>query len=82
MNNILIEDYTIIKTDVIKSINISLISIELKKNAMFKIEFNDINGNVCKIEFLKLENEDYLSWYNDDEYIINYILNKFNLSKK
>ncbi len=82
MNNYQIEDYNLIKTDIIKSISIILLNIELKKKAIFKVELNDTNNNCCKTEYITVENEDYLNWYNNDDYIVQYILNKLNLKLK
>lgn len=82
MNKILIEDFNLVKTDVIKSINITLVDILLKKKATFKVTYHDEYNSCCKIDYIDIEGNDYLQWYNDDEYIINYILNRLNLNKK
>lgn len=70
----------ICETNIIDNINIDII--ELKLNAYAVIETCFYSGST----FIKkthdiLNNDNYYKWGSDDNYIINFICNKYNLSK-
>lgn len=50
--------------------------------AFIKVMLRDINDVYIDNRNLEMNTEDYLKWHNDDTYIINWVLEKLNLSKK
>ena len=39
-------------------------------NATFRVDSFDVNGNIVNRQFVTLTNEQYLSWNNNDEYVV------------
>jgi hypothetical protein len=46
------------------------------------VSFYDTDGAIIENNFLLLEGSDYNNWSNDDNYIINYICDKYGLTLK
>ena len=70
---------TIVKTNIVNSFKIEMINLVLFESATFRILFfNDVN-ELLEIKIVAIENENYLNWKNDDQYIIDYIKTELNL---
>ena len=82
-NNIFVDIGEVTQTNTIKStkIGIFVTQLILFKSVSIAVHFYDeINGNVFRVENLLLEGDDYANWSTDDTYIQNYVLNKLNLT--
>ncbi len=55
------------------SFTIRCINLDLFKSASFVASLLDDTGNVIDNKYVKLTNEQYLEWQNDDTYIINLV---------
>lgn len=64
----------------IKFINIKIMSIEFNITATLLIEFFDDFNNIIQNEVLQLTPEQYAQWGTDDEFIINLVCQKYNLT--
>lgn len=53
---------------------------EFNKSVTLVICLFDENNYIITNEIIKLEGQDYLRWGTDDNYIINYICQKYNLT--
>jgi hypothetical protein len=42
----------------------------------------DLNGNIFKVENVKIEGEEYDNWGTDDQYLVNLVLSKVGLTQK
>ena len=79
--NVDVTDYPYIKTNTVNNIKISVLSVELFKNIVLRVSmFAD--KTIVENKILKVEGEDYANWGNDDQYIVNYCLNKLGLTPK
>jgi len=65
--------------DTTNKIGIFIKQIELFKSVDLIVNFYDPNGSIIRVEYLKLEGDDYTKWSTDDTYINTYVFNKFNL---
>jgi hypothetical protein len=69
---------TTVKT--ITSFNVRVQQLELFKSVSLIVMLFDTDGIVIDTKFMTLEGQDYLAWNNDDQYILNYVANKLNLT--
>ena len=76
-----INDYDIIKTDTINNIKISTARIELFKSITLIVGLYRDNTLVDN-RMVEIAGTDYMEWGNDDNYIIDFVLTKLNLTKK
>ena len=76
-----ITDITL-EAPVATSIAIDVMEIVLKSHVTVMVRFLNANGNLLKNEIVKIEGEEYNQWGNDDDYIINLVLSKLNLTKE
>ena len=63
-------------------INYSVNSFIFKTIISFNVILLDDNNNIFSVKLITLEGEDYKKWGNDDNYVIEYICKKLNLSPK
>jgi hypothetical protein len=78
-NNIAIVPKDVVKTFTITGFFIDNVNVKLFEQVSLNVCFKDINNNVVKVENVVIAGQDYQNWSQDDNYIINYITNKFNL---
>jgi len=77
-----IEDKIVIQSPIVyKKLNVSVSSIDLGRSATIYTELLSNLGEV-KIETLLLEGNDYTLWGSDDDYIIEYAIQKLGLVRK
>ena len=57
----------------IVSFSVTCDTIQLFKNASFRVDSFDADGNVVNRQYLTMTSEQYLSWQNDDSYVINFV---------
>lgn len=62
------------------AVNIYVASLELNVSVNLGVNIYDDQGNVCFREQLVLSGEAYTNWGNDDQYIVDYVLNHYNLT--
>jgi hypothetical protein len=75
----LINPYSIVRTFIVTSFKIELINIILFKSATFRILlYNDVD-DLLEVSTITLEEENYLNWNNDDQYVIDYIKTQLNI---
>ena len=70
----------IVITRNIKFISIKIMSIEFNITATLLIDFFDDFNNIIQNEILQLTPEEYAQWGTDDEFIINLVCQKYNLT--
>jgi hypothetical protein len=70
-------------TNVATSFFVDILSIKLFNQATLRVMLYDKNENLIKTDILYLEDNDYLNWTGDDNYVINYVAKYygFNLQK-
>ncbi len=61
---------------------ISIVGLTLGVSCVVRAECKKGDGYPEMIQTYLLEGEEYLAWSNDDNYIINYVLDKLGLVKK
>ena len=83
MNNIKVKvnDYNFVKTSVINNIQINILKLELFKSMTLSVNLYS-NTQLIDTQIITLSGTDYSNWSNDDNYIINLVMNKLNLTKK
>ena len=83
MNNIKVNvnDYTFVKTSVINNIQINILKIELFKSITLSVNLLS-NTKIIDSQIMIISGDEYTNWSNDDNYIINLVLTKLNLTKK
>ena len=83
MNNIKvnINDYTFVKTSIINNIQINILKVELFKGITLSINLLS-NNKLIDSKIMTITGDEYNNWGNDDNYIINLVLDKLNLTKK
>ena len=67
---------------VASSINMEVMEIVLKSHVMIVVHYLNSNGNLLKNEMVRIEGAEYDGWGNDDDYLINLVLTKLNLTKE
>ena len=77
-----IEDKQIVKTSNIKSIEVKIYKILLFTSVSVIVYMKDISNRLIDVRNLTLEGQDYINWGNDDNYIINYVLEKLDMRKE
>ena len=83
MNNIKvnINDYTFVQTSIINNIQINILKVELFKGITLAINLLS-NNKIIDNKIMTITGDEYTKWGNDDNYIINLVLNKLNLTRK
>jgi hypothetical protein len=83
MNNIKvnINDYTFVQTSVINNIQINILKVELFKGMTLSVNLLS-NNKIIDSKIMTISGDEYSNWGNDDNYIINLVLNKLNLTRK
>ena len=64
-------------TKIITSFKVFVNSVDLFEKAKIRVQLFDTNNNFVKMEFLEMSGEDYNNWGSDDNYIINYVAQKY-----
>lgn len=80
-NNVPIEPYTLVKTSTITSIRIEVNQIRLYNSVTIGVLLFDESGQPIDHRLITIAGADYTNWGNDDDYIINFVLNKLGLTK-
>ena len=83
MNNIKVNvnDYTFVKTSIINNVQINILKIELFKSITLSVNLLS-NTKIIDSQIMTISGDEYTNWTNDDNYIINLVLSKLNLTKK
>jgi hypothetical protein len=83
MNNIKvnINDYTLVQTSIINNIQINILKIELFKSMTLSVNLLS-NNKLIDSKLMTITGDEYTNWGNDDNYIINLIMTKLNLTRK
>lgn len=66
----------------INYIKVSVDRIELFKSARLSVQLMNDNKVTVDVKQFDLKGTDYTNWSNDDQYIINYVLNKMGFTPK
>ncbi len=69
-------------TRVIHSISIQVVNLVLFKGATIMVSLYDVDNYPIDTKIVELQGESYLQWSNDDNWLVNYILEQFSLTKK
>jgi hypothetical protein len=77
-----IENFIIVTTNIVTSFKVQVIGLHLFTCVDLTVYLFDSNNNVVKCECLKISGNDYNSWTNNDEYIINYVANYYGFRLK
>jgi hypothetical protein len=64
----------------IDNIKINIQTYEVNIRAVFKVDLYQSNGHYISSEYVELIGEDFINWEQDD-FLIDFILNKLNLVK-
>ena len=83
MNNIKvnINDYTLVQKSIINNIQINILKIELFKSMTLSVNLLS-NNKLIDSKLMTITGDEYTNWGNDDNYIINLIMTKLNLTRK
>ena len=83
MNNIKVNvnDYTLVQTSIINNIQINILKIDLFKGISLTVNLLS-NNKIIDTKIMNITGDEYTNWGNDDNYIINLVLSKLNLTKK
>lgn len=76
-----ITDVTL-EAPVATTIEINVMELVLNSHVIVAVSFKNSNGNLLKNEMVKIEGAEYAGWGSDDEYLINLVLTKLNLTKE
>jgi hypothetical protein len=77
---IIIVPATITNTNIISSISIEIVGLVFNSFVDVRVLQKSSDGNICKVEHIRIEGDDYKNW-KDDDYIPNFILNKLGYEK-
>ena len=66
-----IEPYTQITTNIIRSFTVTCRSLTLFTNATFTVDSFDEKNNLISRQVIPIDQQQYLEWNNNDEFIIN-----------
>lgn len=67
---------------IIHSCEIQVINLILFQSVSVMVTLYDENCSPIENKMLTISGEDYLNWSNDDNWLVDYTLNKLNLIKK
>ena len=70
-----IEPYTQVTTNVIRSFTVSCRSLTLFTSATFTVDSFDQSGNLISRQVVPIDQQQYLEWNNNDEFIIQLVAN-------
>jgi hypothetical protein len=76
-----VNDYTFVKTSIVNNIQINILKIELFKSMTLSVNLLS-NNKIVDTQLMSISGDDYSNWGNDDNYIINLVISKLNLTKK
>ena len=65
-----IQPFIFTTTNTAVSFTVTCQELSLFNNATFRVDSFDVNGNIVNRQFVTLTNEQYLSWNNNDEYVV------------
>ena len=60
----------------VTSFSVTCQNLTLYRSAMFAIQSYDINNEVVQVNYMTLSEEEYLSWNNNDTYIVDLAASK------
>uniref|UniRef100_A0A6C0EY08 Uncharacterized protein n=1 Tax=viral metagenome TaxID=1070528 RepID=A0A6C0EY08_9ZZZZ len=69
-----------VRTNTINNIKISINRIVLFKSVSVSVNLLEDN-KLIENKFFDIKGDDYIAWGNDDNYIVNYVLGKLNMSR-
>lgn len=81
MNQINVSDKTITTTRVVKSIEIDSIEVKINESAVIKVKQLDETGGLISIDRVTMDGTDYANWSNDDQYVVDFVLEKLGLTE-
>jgi hypothetical protein len=76
-----INDYNFVQTSVINNIKINIFKVELFKSMSLSVDLLN-NNKLINTKIMTISGDEYTKWGNDDNYIIDLVLSKLNLTKK
>jgi hypothetical protein len=79
-NTFTISPYTMTPT-VVTNVTVAVISLDLGKSVTMGVTYLDNNNRAVDRKHVLIEGEDYDVWGLDDQYIINFALQKLGLAK-
>jgi hypothetical protein len=72
------KEFVTVKT--ISKIAIYVVRVDLFQKAEIHVNFLEDNGCSIDVKVLVMEGEDYSSWASDDQYVVDWVLTKLELS--
>ena len=76
-----IQDSAYVKTNTIDNVLIKITNVQLFKSVTVVATLFE-NNKIIDNKVVMIEGTDYNAWSNDDNYIVNFVLNKLGLIKK
>ncbi len=76
-----IQDSAYVKTNTIDNVLIKITNVQLFKSVTVVASLFE-NNKIIDNKVVMIEGADYNAWSNDDNYIVNFVLNKLGLIKK
>ena len=76
-----VDNKEVVTTNTITSIDILTGELSLNNSVNFPVKLLDQDGNIVSIEFVRIEGEEYSNWSSDDQYVVDLILSRLNLTK-
>jgi hypothetical protein len=77
--NVQVQDKPFIKTNIINNIKISVNRLLLFKSVSIYVNLLE-NNKLIENKYYELTGDEYTAWGNDDNYIINYVLDKLDMT--
>lgn len=76
MDRVQIKEQAVVRTDLIKSFSMTILSVELYKSVSIVVSLYDINDNMVNSKMMYIEGEEYEQWGTSDTYLVQLVATK------
>jgi hypothetical protein len=71
-----------ITTNTANKVELRVSNLQIGSSVDVTLLIKDLNGNIFKVENVRIEGEEYNNWGSDDQYLVNIVLSKVGLTQK
>jgi len=71
-----------ITTNTANKVELRVSNLQIGSSVDVTLLIKDLNGNIFKVENVRIEGEEYNNWGSDDQYLVNVVLSKVGLTQK
>ena len=71
-----------VTVNVANSVELRVSNLQIGSSVDVTVLVKDENGNIFKVQGVHIEGEEYSNWGSDDEYLVNLVLSKLDLTQK